>query len=261
MTNRSFMNAIFHIVELQETLENEMATYHLSIKSGKKGKATQHSDYIARKGASSKREDLVLHKVGNLPEWAGGSSRYFWKMADTHERKNGAAYREYELALPRELTLRQQETLIDDFIARNLKGKTFEVAIHVPNAALEGNPQAHSHIMFSDRMDDGIERLPNQHFLKFNSAYPERGGCKKDSGGKDKAMMREHAMELRRSWEEIQNTALARHGHIERVDCRSHRDRNINIEPERHLGACRVRRMSKEERDGVLAVRATHPDA
>lgn len=235
-----------------------MATYHLSIKSGKKGKAAQHSAYIGRQkkfGQHGKSEDLLSSQSGNLPAWTGGDSSYFWEMADKHERANGAAYREYVIALPRELSLEQQEELVMEFIEKNLKGKTFQAAIHAPTAALGGDIQPHSHIMFSDRIDDGLERLPGQHFRRFNAAHPENGGCKKDSGGKDRLAMKAHALSVRKSWEQIQNAALERHGHAARVDSRSHQDRGITQAPERHLGPGRVRKLTEEERVALATSR------
>ncbi|MCI3049250.1 hypothetical protein ML378_26340, partial [Escherichia coli] len=42
--------------------------------------------------------------------------------------------------------------------------------------------QPHAHIMMSQRVNDGIERTPEQYFRRYNARYPERGGAKKDSG-------------------------------------------------------------------------------
>ena len=77
-----------------------MASFHHSIKSRRKGSAVAHSTYISNED----REDLIYTSYGNLPEWAEGSIRLFWRMANAHERANGAVYREHEIALPNELT-------------------------------------------------------------------------------------------------------------------------------------------------------------
>ena len=84
-----------------------MASYHLTAKIGKKGKAAAHAAYIAREGKYSRRdryEDLEATASGNMPEWAAHNAAHFWTAADEHERVNGSAYREIEVALPRELT-------------------------------------------------------------------------------------------------------------------------------------------------------------
>ena len=49
-----------------------MASYHLSVKVGAKGKALPHANYIAREGDYKTRqgEKLEATEHGNMPEWA-----------------------------------------------------------------------------------------------------------------------------------------------------------------------------------------------
>ncbi|HHE3844782.1 TPA: mobilization protein, partial [Escherichia coli] len=47
-----------------------MATYHLSVKFGGKGKALAHASYITREDKFSQRQDLEHTEHGNMPEWA-----------------------------------------------------------------------------------------------------------------------------------------------------------------------------------------------
>lgn len=89
-----------------------MATFHVQIKSGGKGTAGDHADYIARNGFHRKRDDLVHASHGNLPRWAANDPKVMWKAADKYERKNGAAYREAIIALPAELTAEQNAALV-----------------------------------------------------------------------------------------------------------------------------------------------------
>lgn len=228
-----------------------MASYHLSIKSGKKGKAANHAAYIAREGKHGKNDetqDLVFRAHGNLPDWAEDDPMSFWKMADQHERANGAAYREFEVALPAELTIEQQKELLMGFINKNIGQKPYQTAIHAPTAALGGVAQPHAHLMFSDRAPDGIDRPAEQHFKRHNPVNPELGGAKKDSGGKPRAELRDEVCSVRESWAQLQNASLEMHGHAARVDHRSHKDRGIDAKPERHLGQSGVKKMSDEER-------------
>lgn len=228
-----------------------MASYHLSIKSGKKGKAAEHAAYIAREGKhgkNGKREDLLALEHGNLPEWANGNPDYFWRMADKHERKNGAAYREFEIALPRELTLSQNLELVREFIKEEVGDKPYQVAIHAPAAALGDDKQPHSHIIISDKKPDGIVRTPEQHFKRYNSAHPELGGCKKDSGGREPAKLKEEVISRRKLVADIQNRHLEMHGYDARVDYRSNRDRGIEADAERHLGSAAIKKMTCEEK-------------
>lgn len=228
-----------------------MATFHYTIKSGKRGKAATHAAYIARQGKhgkDGKKEDLVFVQHGNLPDWAYGDPSVFWKAADTHERANGAAYREFEVALPTELTYEQNIELVQEFVQQTIGNKTFQVAIHEPIAAIGGVAQPHMHAMLSDRMPDEIQRLPEQYFKRFNAKHPEQGGCKKDSGGNEPVVLKQKVGLLRESWANLQNAHLAKHGHAVRVDHRSNRERGIDKEPEKHLGAAAIKNMSDEDK-------------
>ena len=136
-----------------------MASYHCSVKTGGKGRAGKHGDYISRegkyspeltKGNSSKLEDLEHKASGNMPAWAEHDSGIFWKAADEHERANGATYREIEVALPRELNPEQRRELVEDFIAQQIGDRhPYTYAIHIPKAAIEKGEQPHAHIMYS----------------------------------------------------------------------------------------------------------------
>lgn len=72
-----------------------MASYHWSIKSGKKGGANRHARYIARDGSfgsHGRSEDLVAKGSGNLPPWAEGNASSFWSAADQYEGSNAAVF-------------------------------------------------------------------------------------------------------------------------------------------------------------------------
>ncbi len=223
----------------------------MSVKNGKKGTAANHAAYIARQGkhgTADKKADLRLVSHGNLPEWAAEDPSILWKAADKYERANGAAYREYELALPSELSLEQNAELARAFIERHVGNKPYQLAIHTPIAAFGKIPQPHMHLMICDRKPDGICRLPEQFFNRHNPKHPEIGGCKKDSGGKSKQEMREQLAIVREDWARMQNSALEQNGHSARVDHRSHRDRGIDCSPEIHLGRFAINKMTDEEK-------------
>ena len=218
-----------------------MATYHFSIKSGRKGTAKEHSRYITRQGKHRRQEDdLIAHGFGNLPDWAQDPLE-LWSAADKYERTNGAAYREFEVALPNQLTHAQQVSLVERLIQEEIGNKPYEYAIHEPIASLGGVPQPHVHLMYSDRVPDGIERKAELHFRRFNRQNPHMGGCRKDNCGKDSAVLREHLTETRALWAKLTNAALAAHGHPERIDHRNNHDRGQDAVPGRHLGQAKVR--------------------
>ncbi|MES2400221.1 MAG: MobA/MobL family protein [Pseudomonadota bacterium] len=235
-----------------------MSTYHMTVKSGKPGKAAPNSQYISRQGKfgkGPKAEQLVYKCHGNLPDWAEDNPLLFWKMGDRFERKNAAVYKELELALPNELTTRQHVNVVKELIAMELAQKSFQCAIHTTVAGIGGVAQPHVHIMFSDRLPDRHQRPPEQHFKRFNSTHPGKGGCRKDSGGLEPAELREDMIELRKSWADLLNKHLEAEGYSARVDHRSNSERGITRPPERHLGQAAVRNMTAALRESFNASR------
>lgn len=214
-----------------------MATYHLSAKVGSKGKGCAHSNYIEREGKNAKHQDLEHAENGNLPDWANGKSSTFWKAADDQERENGSVYRELEIALPRELTPAQRLELVRDFIGQEIGDKhAYSFAIHCPKAALDPakGEQPHAHIMYSERLLDGIDRPKEQYFKRYNSKNPERGGLKKDIP-KDMLEKKQQLRDLRERWADLQNQHLARRGHSAQVDHRTLEAQGIERDPAKHL--------------------------
>ena len=227
-----------------------MAAGRLCVKSGKKGTAGGHSEYIDDVDAPApspfarspkpKRDDIVARGSGNMPRWAI-TPRVFWQAADNYERANGAAYREQELTIPRELSLPQRLNLLAAWIKQELgDAHAFQWAMHEPDA-LDGGTNPHVHLMFSERQVDGIERDPDTYFKRYNAKQPERGGCKKGWGahaGETRSIDERRAdlVELRGRWERLVNEHLAAAGVDARIDMRSYVDRGVvDVLPERKL--------------------------
>ena len=196
-----------------------------------------HSDYIDRVGKNAKKKDLEHVENGNLPDWANGKASAFWSAADDQERENGSVYRELEIALPRELTPAQRLELVNEFIGQELGEKhAYSFAIHCPVAALDKakGEQPHAHIMYSERLLDGIDRPKEQYFKRYNAKNPERGGLKK-AIPKDMLEKKQQLRDLRERWADLQNKHLARHGHSTKVDHRTLEAQGIERDPTKHL--------------------------
>ena len=210
-----------------------MAHYHLHVKPGPKGAGAEHAQYIERGGRfkTERYGEIGEHERGNLPEWAHGSAARFFAGADEHERANGNAYREFELALPVELSDAQRGQLVRAFVKEQLGERhAYAWAIHEPTGH---NP--HVHVMFSERVRDGIERGPEQYFKRANSKAPERGGhAKSDRFTNSRGP--EEVQALRARWAELQNQALERAGVEARVDHRSLTAQGIDREAMQHRG-------------------------
>lgn len=209
-----------------------MAHYRCSIKIGKTGTGAGHSSYIAREGQhEEKARDLEHNECGNMPEWARDNPGDFWSAAD---EKNGKPYREFELALPRELTPDQRLELAQDFCKEHLKDHAYQLAIHCGKAR-DGGDQPHAHIMFCDRQNDGIERDRETYFKRANKKNPERGGAEKAAHWNGKGRQ-DHLKEIRASWADLTNAALEKAGHDIQVDHRSYEAQGIDKTPTVHMG-------------------------
>lgn len=241
-----------------------MATYHLCVKMGGKGKALCHANYITREDKFSHRQDLEHAEHGNMPEWAKDEPAHFWQAADVFERANGSTYREIEIALPRELNAEQRLALVRDFVAQEAGDKhAYSFAIHNPPASIDGGEQPHAHIMMSQRVNDGIARSPEQHFKRYNAKCPERGGARKDSGHNLTPTEQKQALKaLRQRWEDKHNAHMQRHG-FERgfIDSRSLKEQGIDRKPEQHFGFESSGRLTPAQKQDIKNGRGISLDA
>lgn len=230
-----------------------MASFHFEIKSGRNG--YEHACYIARYGFHGKHDDLVTSGHGNLPAWAEDKPTNLWKAGQKFERKNGAVYREVIIALPGELSVLQNNALVDEIVSKLAPGKPYQVAIHAPKSSLEGELNPHAHLMISDRMDDGIERPAEQFFSRYNANNPEQGGRRKASGGRNRMQVRDELIGKRKMVADIINHHLAINGHEARVDHRKLKEQGAARKAERHLGPARIRGMSAMEKSSYVSLR------
>lgn len=229
-----------------------MALYRCEVSFAKKGSggrtAAAHAAYLMRDGKYAGRDDVEEVTALNMPTWAAHDPATFWAASDEFERANGTTYREFTLALPRELTPDQRSDLVRDFVGRQLGGQhVAQWAIHTP-AAMDGGEQPHVHIMYSERTLDGIDRDPDEFFKRYNAKSPEKGGCRKDSFGGDA----ERLVAARKLWADVQNEHLERHGHDVRVDHRTNAEQGIDRKPQPKLGA-HLHRFLKQADRQVLA--------
>lgn len=141
-----------------------MATYHCGIHIGYSGKTIPHLDYIKREGKyKEKNLDLVTSSSGHMPKWAT-DDREFWEAI---ANKDMRAYREMVLALPNELTPNEQLELVQEYIEEAIPNNPYTFAIHSPDSSIDGVPNTHVHIMFSERLnDDRVKNLSKEEWLK-----------------------------------------------------------------------------------------------
>ena len=252
-----------------------MAVFHLKVSVGSRAggqSAVAKADYIEREGRYEQdREELEHKEHGNMPEWAEGDPRSYWEAADEYERANGRLYREVQFALPKELNEGQRRELASGFAGRMTEGERLPYTLAVHRGDGE-NP--HAHLMFSERVNDGIERSREQWFRRTNRKEPEKGGARKSRAGSARDWMDK----TREAWEREANEALERAGYGERIDRRSLAERRdeayqagdleraaeLSRKPNVHLGPQAYRtgdleredrgeRRDEAQRSGVLA--------
>lgn len=219
--------------------------------------AVAKSDYIMRTGeytdvGNSHRDKVVLIESGNIPDWARGwegahserrsaGAHGYWTFVDGNERSNGQLFREIEVALPRGLCFDQQVQLVRDF-ARDLTdvpgvgGMPYSFAIHEGRSKKPGelSKNPHAHILVSERINDCVQRSPEQFFKQGYRAGkdPASGGARKNRAWN----RRDITSKIRSKWEQFANAALEAAGLNPSLDCRSYAAQELNIEPTKHEG-------------------------
>lgn len=215
-----------------------MALSRFEVNSGAKGKGLPHYLYITGQGKYKEKDtEIIFVRSENMPQWSEDAAE-FWQAGDEYERKNGSVYREHLLSLPRELSHAQNIELIDSWIEKHLKHHSYTYAYH-ETTARDGRIQPHAHIMFSERVDDGIERSKEQYFKRYNPKNPEKGGVKKQNTGKSHTERKQELMTLRHDFGEHLKEHLRAHGHeksAENVDMRNWQERGVEQpEPQRPI--------------------------
>lgn len=172
-------------------------------------------DYRRKAGV----ESAELFLPDGAPEWASDRAK-LWNAAEQSEkRKNSTVAREFEVALPSELSADQRRKLAHDFARELVKrhGFAVDVAIHAPGK--EGDTRNH-----------------HAHILCTTRKLTAEGFTEKTRELDDRATGAQEVTHWREQWAGLTNAALERAGHAVRVDHRSLEMQGIDREPAIHLG-------------------------
>ena len=200
---------------------------HLNVKTGSRAtgqSAAAKYDYISREGRyAGARQDEVVHvESGAMPAFAASDARLYWAAADSHERSNGRLFRSLTAALPNSLDLPGRLALARRFAAHVTAGEMpHTLALHAGLSREAGVPDnPHLHLVFSERVNDGVERPANGWFRRAAPAGrdPAQGGARKS----ERTKPREWLEETRQAWAAQMNHAFARAGVDDRVTAESH---------------------------------------
>jgi hypothetical protein len=210
-----------------------MAIFHLSVKTVSRSAGRSAVAAVAYRTA----ERLVDQRTGELhdyrrksgveftelflpkgaPEWAHIRDA-LWNAAEQAEtRKNSTVAREFEIALPAELSAQQRERLARDLAQEIVERHrcAVDLAIHAPGKAGD-NRNHHAHILLTTR------RLEPQGFTEKTRELDDRKSREVDR--------------WRERFAQLQNERLREYGHEVRVDHRSLEAQGIERQPTRHLG-------------------------
>jgi len=218
-----------------------MASYHLSVKTIKRSagrsvvaaaayrvgeriecqREGRVHDYTRKQGI----EETFIVAPETAPTWAQDRSK-LWNEAEASEtRRNSVTGREWELALPSEISAEDRSQITRQFAEELVSryGVAVDVAIHAPHR--EGDQRNHhAHVLTSTRKLEAEGFTAKTRVL--DSA--KTGGVEIE--------------QMRGVWAELQNRALERVGEAERVDHRS-------LEKQREAAQERGDTMSAEELD------------
>ena len=221
-----------------------MAIYHLSMKpvSRANGRSAVASmayragekltnerdgithDYTAKQGVE--HAEIVLPEGVNA-DWARDRSD-LWNAAEFAEkRKDARVAREFEVALPHELSAEQRLEATREIAQElaNRYGAAVDFAIHAPHDASDVRNH-HAHILMTTRQV-GENGLGDKTYLERENKWLLSNGL---------ATTDMQLRDLRQTWEGIANERLAMAGLDIRIDHRSHMERGLEISPTEHMG-------------------------
>jgi len=235
-----------------------VAIYHLSVKPVSRGagrsataaaayraaeRILDHStgqvfDYTRKLGIEHAEIVLPLDAAKRDINWARDRQQ-LWNAAEFAEKRQDARVaREYEIALPQELTKSQRLELTRTFSQElaNRYGCAVDFALHEPHR--QGDVRNfHAHILTTTRQIEATGLGAKTSIEWSDTDRAKRGFC---SG-------KEEIAEIRERWAVLTNEKLQTLGHEARIDHRSLEAQGIELEPTVHLGPA----VSGMERRGI----------
>lgn len=235
-----------------------MAIYHLSVKPISRAGGRSATAAIAYRSAERvhdltsgetfdyTRKRGVEHSEIVLPDsaakrdinWAR-DRQALWNAAEASEkRKDARVAREYEIALPHEMTANQRVELVRGFAGElaNRYGVAVDFAIHRPHRSGDER-NFHAHVLTTTRQVE-----PAGLGAKAAIEWSDTDRAKKGLGP-----AKGEVKEIRARWEKLTNERLHEFGIEARIDHRSLAEQGLDREPTRHLGPA----VSGMERRGI----------
>lgn len=236
-------------IKSKKKAKGKMAIYHFSIKTFSRSKgqtATASMAYRSGTKIECDREGRIhdyTKKTGvehselflppNSPDWARDRSTLWNNVERAEKRKNSTVAREFEVALPHELSKEQRIALVADFSRQIVSRHGCAVDACLHNDDRNKTPNHHAHIMLTTR------KLEQIGFTQKTRELDE-----KKSG---------EVEFWREQWAKTVNEHLKQHqimdknDHLVQIDHRSLKDQGIDREPTIKMGV----QASALERKGI----------
>ena len=149
------------------------------------------------------------------PDWMADREKLWNAVEAVEKRKDAQLAREFQIALPRELTLKQNIELAREFVQREFvaRGMVADFAIH-NDKGKDGEPQPHIHVL-----------------LTMREVTPEGFG-QKVRAWNDKSLL----LGWREAWAEVANRHLGFYDHDIRIDHRTLAEQGIDLTPQSKIG-------------------------
>ena len=233
-----------------------MAIYHMSIKIGSKSKgqsavaaaAYRSGEKLTDKetGLTSdytKKGGVVFSEISlcdNAPAEYADRSTLWNAVHQIEKNKNAQLWREFEVALPQELSREEQIATVRDFVKQlTARGMCADWSLHDKG---DGNPHAHIMATMRSITEDGkwaaksrlvydLDEHGERIFQKVNKQGRKQYKSHKEDYNDSNAA--ERVEEWRAAWAECCNARLAEH---DRIDHRSYARQGIDQIPTIHEG-------------------------
>lgn len=254
-----------------------MAIYHCYISNVSRAKGSTSCAtlaYISGEGIhdsrtgitySYSRRERVLEVGTILPTSAPSGyadAETLWNAVENYETADNArTAKKIQVALPRELELSEQKTVVEEYIRQNLAQEGYCATYAIHDGGTRGNP--HAHILVSNRTIDrkgswGVKRKMAYALDERGNRIPllnEDGTQRTDGNGRrqwkrvtveqNKLDSKDFLLRLRKAWADVVNRYLSPY---EQIDHRSNVARGIVDTPTIHEG---YSARAIEERGGI----------
>jgi len=227
--------------------------YHLSIRLVQRGLGQTATEIAARRAGvnitdtrtgmrfACQGKKAVLHSEilapSESPSWIA-DREMLWNAAETEKRRDARVAREYEVALPLELSLTQNTDLVHRFAQLLVDRLGVAVDLNVARDSpvdWEGHDKTvvgyHASLLTTTRQV-GKDGLTTKALIELSDAHRTSLGL---HSGRDEYKV------LRSEWARLCNESLEAAGAVERVDARSIEDQGIERQPTVKVGAAATR--------------------